>query len=82
MYIFADMRLPNSYGAASYLITRPEGNVSGRFASIAKTLVRRIEELGGISTMFFSHRDDVADHEKFTITSVAGASFIPPMRGD
>ena len=26
---------------------------------------RRLEELGGISTMFFSHRDDVADHEKF-----------------
>jgi len=27
--------------------------------------VRRLEELGGISIMFFSHRDDVADHEKF-----------------
>jgi glyoxylase-like metal-dependent hydrolase (beta-lactamase superfamily II) len=31
----------------------------------ARTLVRRIEEMGGISLMFFSHRDDVADHDKF-----------------
>jgi glyoxylase-like metal-dependent hydrolase (beta-lactamase superfamily II)/ferredoxin len=62
---FCGYASPNSYGAASYLITRPEGNVlvdSPRFAS---TLVRRLDELGGISRMFFSHRDDVADHEKF-----------------
>src|SRR5207248_2933038 len=52
-------------GAASYLITRPEGNVLVDSPRFAKTLVGRIEELGGISTMFFSHRDDVADHQKF-----------------
>jgi glyoxylase-like metal-dependent hydrolase (beta-lactamase superfamily II)/ferredoxin len=55
----------DSYGASSYLIVRPEGNIlvdSPRFAS---NLVRRIEELGGVKTMFFTHRDDVADHEKF-----------------
>src|SRR6266699_380666 len=32
---------------------------------LARTLVRRIEELGGISLMFFSHKDDVAEHQKF-----------------
>jgi glyoxylase-like metal-dependent hydrolase (beta-lactamase superfamily II)/ferredoxin len=55
----------DSYGASSYLVVRPEGNIlidSPRFAS---PLVRRIEEMGGVSLMVFSHQDDVADHEKF-----------------
>jgi ferredoxin len=55
----------NSYGASSYLIVRPEGNVLIDSPRFAQTLVNRIEQLGGVSTMFFSHRDDVADHEKF-----------------
>ena len=58
----------SSFGAWSYLIVRPEGeggNVlvdSPRFASL---LVRRIEALGGVRTMFLTHRDDVADHERY-----------------
>jgi glyoxylase-like metal-dependent hydrolase (beta-lactamase superfamily II)/ferredoxin len=62
---FCGFAARSSYGAASYLILRPEGNLlidSPRFAS---QLVHRIEELGGVSTMFLTHRDDVADHEKF-----------------
>jgi glyoxylase-like metal-dependent hydrolase (beta-lactamase superfamily II)/ferredoxin len=55
----------NSYGASSYLIVRPEGNVLVDSPRFAQALVRRIEEMGGISLMVFSHRDDVADHEKF-----------------
>jgi glyoxylase-like metal-dependent hydrolase (beta-lactamase superfamily II)/ferredoxin len=55
----------NSYGASSYLVRRPAGNVLIDSPRYALPLVRRIEELGGISKMFFSHRDDVADHEKF-----------------
>ncbi len=54
-----------SYGASSYLIVRPEGNVlvdSPRFAS---RLVERIEQMGGARWMFLSHEDDVADHELF-----------------
>src|SRR5437773_3855093 len=62
---FCGYASPNSYGASSYLITRPEGNVLVDSPRFARTLVRRIENLGGVSTMFFSHRDDVADHEKF-----------------
>lgn len=56
---------PASFGAASYLIRTDDGNVlvdSPRFAS---RLVKRIEALGGVKTMFLTHRDDVADHEKF-----------------
>jgi glyoxylase-like metal-dependent hydrolase (beta-lactamase superfamily II)/ferredoxin len=55
----------NSYGASSYLIVRPEGNVLIDSPRFALPLVRRIEELGGVSLMLFSHQDDVADHEKF-----------------
>jgi glyoxylase-like metal-dependent hydrolase (beta-lactamase superfamily II)/ferredoxin len=62
---FCGYAAANSYGASSYLITRPEGNVLIDSPRFARTLVRRIEEMGGISLMFFSHRDDVADHEKF-----------------
>lgn len=54
-----------SYGAASYLIRRPDGNVlvdSPRFAAI---LVEQIAALGGVRTMVLTHQDDVADHAKF-----------------
>jgi glyoxylase-like metal-dependent hydrolase (beta-lactamase superfamily II)/ferredoxin len=55
----------NSYGASSYLIVRPEGNVLIDSPRFAKTLVEQIEKMGGVSLMIFSHQDDVADHEKF-----------------
>ena len=54
-----------SYGASSYLIVRPEGNIlvdSPRFAS---RLVYKIEQLGGVRWMFLSHVDDIADHTRF-----------------
>lgn len=62
---FCGFASESSYGASSYLIVRPEGNVlvdSPRFAS---PLVKRIAELGGIRWMFLTHRDDVADHERW-----------------
>jgi glyoxylase-like metal-dependent hydrolase (beta-lactamase superfamily II)/ferredoxin len=62
---FCGYASPNSYGAASYLITRPEGNILVDSPRFARTLVERIEKLGGVSLIVFSHRDDVADHEKF-----------------
>jgi glyoxylase-like metal-dependent hydrolase (beta-lactamase superfamily II)/ferredoxin len=52
-----------SYGAASYLIVRREGNVLVDSPRFSRPLARRIRELGGISLMFLTHRDDVADHE-------------------
>jgi len=54
-----------SYGAASWLIVRPEGNVMIDSPRFATQLIKRIEALGGIRTIFLSHRDDVADHQKF-----------------
>lgn len=55
----------NSYGASSYLIRRPEGNILIDSPRFALPLVRQMEQMGGVSRMLFSHRDDVADHEKF-----------------
>jgi glyoxylase-like metal-dependent hydrolase (beta-lactamase superfamily II)/ferredoxin len=65
---FCGFTSEDSFGAWSYLIVRaPEegGNVlvdSPRFAS---QLVRRIEHLGGVRTMFLTHRDDIAAHASF-----------------
>jgi glyoxylase-like metal-dependent hydrolase (beta-lactamase superfamily II)/ferredoxin len=55
----------NSYGAASYLIERPEGNVLVDSPRSTPPLVKRIEEMGGIHYLYLTHRDDVADHQKF-----------------
>ena len=54
-----------SYGASSYLIVRPGGNVLVDSPRFTAPLVRRIEELGGVRWMFLTHQDDVADHRKF-----------------
>ena len=55
----------DSYGASSYLIVRPEGNILIDSPRYAQTLVKRIEEMGGVALMLFSHQDDVADHDQF-----------------
>lgn len=55
----------SSYGATSYLIIHPEGNILVDSPRFNKHLVKKIEELGGLRYMFLSHRDDVADHKKF-----------------
>jgi glyoxylase-like metal-dependent hydrolase (beta-lactamase superfamily II)/ferredoxin len=55
----------SSFGAASYLITRPGGNVLVDSPRASKPLLARLRALGGVSTMFLTHRDDVADHALF-----------------
>ncbi len=62
---FCGFASPDSYGAASYFIVRPEGNVLVDSPRFARSLVRRFEDMGGVSVMFLTHRDDVADHDKF-----------------
>lgn len=54
-----------SYGASSYFIVREGGNVLVDSPRAARPLMDRLEALGGIDLMFLSHRDDVADHEKY-----------------
>ena len=62
---FCGFASPDSFGASSYLIVRPEGNVLVDSPRFAARLVRRMEELGGVRWMFLSHVDDVADHARF-----------------
>lgn len=54
-----------SFGASSYLVRRPEGNVLVDSPRAAEPLFRRIEAMGGVSLMLLTHRDDVADHRRF-----------------
>jgi glyoxylase-like metal-dependent hydrolase (beta-lactamase superfamily II) len=54
-----------SFGAWSYLILRPEGNVLVDSPRAAKPLLDRIEALGGVRWMVLTHLDDVADHQAF-----------------
>jgi glyoxylase-like metal-dependent hydrolase (beta-lactamase superfamily II)/ferredoxin len=53
----------DSFGAWSYLIRRPEGNVLVDSPRAAAPLLDRIEKLGGARVLFLTHRDDVADHD-------------------
>jgi glyoxylase-like metal-dependent hydrolase (beta-lactamase superfamily II)/ferredoxin len=62
---FCGYASPNTYGAASYVIRRPEGNVLVDSPRYSRSLVDRLEKMGGVSLMFLTHRDDVADHERF-----------------
>ncbi len=41
------------------------GNVLVDSPRFTRPLVRRLEDLGGVALMFLTHRDDVADHQKF-----------------
>ena len=55
----------SSFGASSYLIVRPEGNVLIDSPRFAKPLVRNVETLGGVHDIFLTHKDDVADHDQW-----------------
>ena len=62
---FCGFAAESSYGASSYLITRPDGNVLIDSPRFLTPLAKSIEKLGGVRLMFLTHRDDVADHEKW-----------------
>jgi ferredoxin len=55
----------NSFGAASYLIVRSQGNILVDSPRFAPPLVKKIEAMGGLKYLYLTHRDDVADHQKF-----------------
>lgn len=55
----------SSYGAASYFIVRPEGNILVDSPRFTPPLVQQLEEMGGVSLMYLTHRDDIADHRQF-----------------
>ena len=65
---FCGFTSESSFGAWSYLITRPAsegGNVLIDSPRFATQLLKQIEVLGGVSRMLLTHKDDIADHELF-----------------
>jgi len=54
-----------SFGGNSYFLRRPEGNWLIDSPRYVEQLARTFEEWGGIDRIFLTHRDDVADAEKF-----------------
>jgi len=62
---FCGFTSERSYGAWSYLIQRPRGNVLMDSPRAAPPLLKRLEALGGVALMVLSHQDDVAEHQAF-----------------
>ena len=54
-----------SFGACSWLIRRPGGNVMVDVPRWSAPLARRIKALGGLAAIVLTHRDDVADHARW-----------------
>lgn len=55
----------SSFGAHSYLIQRPQGNVLIDSPRHTHQLILAFEELGGLSDILLTHRDDVADADRY-----------------
>lgn len=55
----------SSYGADSYFIESPDGNWLIDSPRFTPSLVGRFREMGGIKYIFLTHRDDVADADKY-----------------
>ena len=62
---FCGFTSPDSFGAWSYFVERPEGNVLVDSPRAANPLVNAIARRGGVSLLFLTHKDDVADHAAF-----------------
>jgi glyoxylase-like metal-dependent hydrolase (beta-lactamase superfamily II)/ferredoxin len=56
---------PKSYGGNSYFIRHAAGNWLIDSPKFVAPLVHRLEALGGIAHIFLTHRDDVADAERY-----------------
>lgn len=56
---------PKSFGANSYFVTHPDGNWLIDSPKHLPHLESAFERLGGIKYIFLTHRDDVADADKY-----------------
>ena len=54
-----------SFGASAWLVTRPEGNVLVDSPRFTEALAGPIAELGGVAHVALTHRDDVADADRW-----------------
>ncbi|MBW3619320.1 MAG: MBL fold metallo-hydrolase [Actinobacteria bacterium] len=56
---------PDSYGANSFLVRRPAGNVLVDSPRFVRPLVDHVAAHGGLAHVLLTHRDDVADAERW-----------------
>lgn len=56
---------PKSYGGNSYFIRHPAGNWLIDSPKFITPLVKQLESLGGVKHIFLTHRDDVADADRY-----------------
>ncbi|KAJ3691426.1 hypothetical protein LUZ61_020590 [Rhynchospora tenuis] len=54
-----------TYGATSYFISHPEGNIMVDCPEYKEILARKFDMLGGIRYLFLTHKDDVGEHDKW-----------------
>ena len=54
-----------SFGAHSYLVPRPDGNLMVDSPRFTRGLAEGIDELGGVRHVLLSHRGDVADADRW-----------------
>ncbi|KAL4451175.1 hypothetical protein ABPG77_009247 [Micractinium sp. CCAP 211/92] len=64
----------SSFGATSYFIRRPQGNILVDVPRWSPLLAQRLQQLGGVRWIFLTHRDDVGDHQAWA--EATGASRI------
>src|SRR5205085_7188220 len=65
---FCGFTSESSFGAWSYLIVRPAsegGKILVDSPRFTRPLVKKIAAMGGVTLMFLTHRDDIADHAQF-----------------
>ncbi len=55
----------SSFGAHSYFVKRSEGNLLVDSPRYAGKLVHTLEDVGGVGDILLSHRDDVADADRY-----------------
>lgn len=55
----------DSFGAHSYLVERQDGNLMIDAPRWTREVVRPLEDRGGLAHVLLSHRDDVADAERY-----------------
>jgi glyoxylase-like metal-dependent hydrolase (beta-lactamase superfamily II)/ferredoxin len=54
-----------SFGANSFFVTRPDGNWLVDSPRYVKHLIEAFERHGGLSHIFLTHKDDIADADKY-----------------
>ncbi len=62
---FCGYTAQKSFGAASYFIRRSQGNILVDSPRFSGPLVQQFEKMGGVQFLYLTHRDDVADHQKY-----------------